>query len=364
MRTIIYSFILLTLCALLSCKKQKYPESQNINQALFYFNGSVDGVPVSYAAGIDNYYMYSSNVQDANGLYSFKADLKQIDCDNCPNSLQININDFKISSINAPVQINQAIIPNNYPLVSGSSYAVKFQSDYNKTAASYLWDFGDGTTSDSANPMHIFVKQGKYNVSLKITGTNSCISSISNIQKIGLAGSCTAMITDTNVSFNSIHFFSNVQGLVPLNYLWNFGDGSTSTLADPTHSYSIIGSYPVQLRVISANDTAYSKYNAVTQGDQSSCAANYTTNIPQTSNLAFSGITINWTDAFGNIFTSNNTLQPSSNYFQVLSVEDYDNNEKGETTKKIRVKFKCRVYNGVNSKMIDNAEATICVSYK
>ena len=63
-------------------------------------------------------------------------------------------------------------------------------------------------------------------------------------------------------------------------------------------------------------------------------------------------------------YTSNNTLQPSSSKFQIISVTDYQNNENGQQTKKIHLKFSCMVYNGSVSMPINNAETIISVAYK
>jgi PKD repeat protein len=366
MKVLSNSILLLLLIASLSCKKKEYPQSAILTDKVFYFNASIDGVPLSIAAGANNYYMYSSYKLDSNNVYGFIANLKQLDCNsNCANSLEIKINDFKVSVGNTPVLIDQALYPFTYSMVAGSSYDVKFQAMYNKTAASYLWDFGDGFTSAAASPIHTFERNGKYNVSLKINGTNSCVGSISNFQKIGSPGNSITTISDSSLNSNDIQFFSNTQGAFAQSYLWNFGDGSVSALANPVHNYSITGSYPVTLRVITASDTTFTEYNTVTQSDQSSCVTNYSiSSVTPVKALALSGITVKWTDASGITYTSDNSLQPLSSYFKIISVETYDNNENNETTKKIRVQFKCKVYNGTNSKSIDNAETVICVSYK
>ncbi len=359
-------FIFLSLLVFVSCKKKEYPKTVIDPTKTFYFNANINGAPISIAAGENNYYMYSSYKQDSNNVYGFIGDLKQSDCSNCLNRLTIKINDDVASALGAAVHINQSLSVRNYPYF-GPSYAVKFQSVYNKTAGAYLWNFGDGSSSTAAAPIHTFSAYGNYKVSLKIseTGINPCVGSISNVERIGypLSNFITAVADSNNV----IHFNANAQGNGPYSYLWYFGDGSTSSAANPSHAYSIVGSYPVELRVIdNANDTIYSNYNAITQNDQSSCATNYSiTSITTVLNaLALSAVNITWVDENGIIYSSNNPLQPSTSYFKVVSVDSYDNNENTETTKKLHVQFKCRVYNGVNYKTIDNADATICVSYK
>jgi PKD repeat protein len=306
-------------------------------------------------------------------VYGFIAHFTQQNCDsnsNCPNSLSIQINNYKVVPANSSVNIDSALYIGQYPYLSGAlsnSYTVQFQSNYNKTPASYYWNFGDGSFSTLANPVHTY-KYGKYNTCLSISGANGCVSNICQKQNLDfLTTNCTTSISDINTAPRTKQFNQTTSGTAPYNYLWSFGDGGTSTTANPLHTYALSGSYPITLRVIDAtSDTAFANYNAITQLDSSSCAANYkTTSINQLSNqLALSTIIITWVDAQGNVYTSNNILQPTTSTFEILSVADYMKNEINQTTKKLHVKFSCMVYNGTNVIPIYNAEAIICVAYK
>lgn len=361
-----YIAIILLVAFFASCKKKKYPESTTENDQVFYLSATIDNNPIVLSAGSNGYYMYSSYTQNANGVYSLVADLRQSDCSNCPNSLQVEINDFKVSAINAPVVIDSALVPGSYSISAGPTYSVQFVSSYNKPVLNYLWNFGDGTSSTQANPIHSYSKAGKYKVNLTVTSTGGCVGSISGEEKVGIAG-CKSSIQLNSVSGNTISLTQNVSGATPYNYLWNFGDGSTSTQTNPAHVYSLTGSYPVTLKVTDAlGDTSYSKYNVVTQADNSSCAANYSVGLSgvESSPLNLSKIKIRWIDENGVAYTSDNSSQPLNSSFQITSVKDFENNENGEKTKKIGIKFTCRVYNGSSYKTINNADAVICVSYK
>jgi len=262
----------------------------------------------------------------------------------------------------------------HYPLISSGPflpYLAVFQSAYNKTAASYLWDFGDGTTSTVPNPSHIYDKNGNYNVCLNIKGSNGCSSNICSEQKIGAAGNvCKTSISVSSVNAKVITFAQMSSGTGTLNYFWDFGDGSSSNQPNPSHTFPVHGSYPISLRVTDANkNMAIARYNAITQNDASSCAANYqlfaeiiATNSPFYLNL--SGAIITWTDANGVTYSSNNPLQPSVSFLEVLSVENGETNEDGLKTKKIRLRFKAKLYSGNNLITIDNVDALIGMAYK
>jgi PKD repeat protein len=348
-----------------SCKKKKYPDSMVENEAAFYFNGEIDNSPVTIAAGLDGYYMYSSFTQNANNMYTFIADLKKTDCGNCGNGLLVRINDNQLSGPGAPVQISSAIVPGPLKIQAGPYYEVQFNSAFNRSAVSYLWDFGDGTQSSAANPLHVYTKRGSYQVRLTVKDSGGCTSTVSNMQKIGYPNGSRVFISESSKSGNIVQFGSVVQGAAPSSYLWSFGDGSASSQQNPLHTYAIPGSYPVTLRVL-GSDSVFTVYNAITQSDASSCGANYSITTVNTvyQPVALSNITITWTDAAGTAYTSNSELQPQGSYVEVTTVESYDNNEKNEPVKKIKLKFKCNVYNGASFKVINNAEASIAVSYR
>ncbi len=350
-----------------ACKKKEYPAASVIeNDSPFYFNATINSASVSIKVGVNNYYMYSSNQQDSNNVYNLIADLKPSNCGTCNNSIQIKINDFKVSALNAPIQIDSSLVVKSYYFNGSPQFAVQFKSIFNKTASSYLWNFGDNQTSTLANPTHIYNSSSNYSVSLRINSTNFCQQYISNFEKINFpAKNCKIAIVSDSVK--TISFASTSQGVAPFNYLWQFGDGGTSTSVNPTHTYNYAGTYPITLRVIDAtNDTSFAKYNAATPTSPMPCLTNYSiTSISQLADaLALSKITINYTDNMGVKYISNNMLQPSTSYFKIISVENFDNNEKNEKTKKLKVQFKCNVYNGSTVKTIDNAEAVVAVSYK
>lgn len=54
----------------------------------------------------------------------------------------------------------------------------------------YLWDFGDGTTSTDTNPIHNYLQTGDYTVTLLATSTNGCVSTVNsqtfNVTNVGI----------------------------------------------------------------------------------------------------------------------------------------------------------------------------------
>ncbi len=119
-------------------------------------------------------------------------------------------------------------------------------------ADSYLWDFGDNTTSTDPNPIHTYPSEGIYSVTL--TATNEC-GSISYSQEVGIGSPPMAFFTSDKGSGCSpltIEFLDLSSDNVT-EWLWNFPGGSpeVSNLQNPTVTYAEAGSYDVTLTVSS-----------------------------------------------------------------------------------------------------------------
>jgi gliding motility-associated-like protein len=118
---------------------------------------------------------------------------------------------------------------------------------------SWKWDFGDGNFSDEENPQHVYNSTGNFNVSLRAVNNFGCVTSktITSFIKIN-TGVKADFSNSTSKSCNApatIDFTGKSTGVGALNYFWNFGDDSTSTAINPSHTYNSSGSYTVSLIV-------------------------------------------------------------------------------------------------------------------
>lgn len=137
---------------------------------------------------------------------------------------------------------------------------VQFTDDSNDpdgTIVSWRWVFGDGTSSTSRNPTHVYGQAGTYDVCLTVTdddGATATICKSLTVQAAQTNQSPTADFTwtPTEPSVNETVHFSD-RSTDPDGHIaswhWNFGDGSTSTSSAPTHAYSQSGDYNVCLTV-------------------------------------------------------------------------------------------------------------------
>lgn len=122
-------------------------------------------------------------------------------------------------------------------------------------ATSYLWNFGDGTNSTVKNPTKTYDVGGTFSVSLTATGEGG---SATTTKLVLVQQSAQSQLPTANFTFSgggctapcSVGFSNTSTNAT--SYSWDFGDGTTSTNANPTKSYSSGGTYSVILTATNA----------------------------------------------------------------------------------------------------------------
>lgn len=136
-----------------------------------------------------------------------------------------------------------------------SPFTVNFEDLSTTLAGSmYLWNFGDGNTSLLEDPEHVFTEAGNYDVSLLVTNSFGCTSSLLidnmiNVHESPVASFVSQPTTTTTLE-PDIQFTNNSTGADQ--YIWNFGDGSPLGYdEEPLHTYSDTGIFEITLITIS-----------------------------------------------------------------------------------------------------------------
>ncbi|MCJ8318013.1 MAG: PKD domain-containing protein [Colwellia sp.] len=133
--------------------------------------------------------------------------------------------------------------------------------DTNGSIVAYNWTFGDGSSSTQANPTHAYTTAGNFTATLTVTdndgnqATDSSLVTVAagNVAPVAVINGPYSADEGQEITFSSNGSIDN-DGTIT-SYLWAFGDGATSTLATPTHTYQTFGQYPVELTVTD-NDQA------------------------------------------------------------------------------------------------------------
>lgn len=127
---------------------------------------------------------------------------------------------------------------------------------------SWAWSFGDGSAGTGANVSHTYAP-GTYTVCLTVTNSNglTCTSCQTiTIQMSLLCSSNFVIYPDSNLAHTYIAV-NLASGVAPITYVWSWGDGTSSTGAYPSHTYSAPGVYTICLSITDANGCTSSTCN-------------------------------------------------------------------------------------------------------
>lgn len=135
----------------------------------------------------------------------------------------------------------------------------------NFQVSEWVYDFGDGTSSNSQNPYHTYQANGTYTVCLYITTLDSCTSWFCDQITVGCLGQqndCEAsfVVDDSVNQCPTYQFYDLSTSTLPIgDWYYDFGDGFSSQSQNPTHTYQSNGTYTVCLYITSA-DSCTSSY--------------------------------------------------------------------------------------------------------
>ena len=112
----------------------------------------------------------------------------------------------------------------------------------------YLWNFGDGTVSNEENPQHTYTEEGDYIVTLTVTNQGGTDVKEMLITVYPTPKAFFKVVpSEVSVPGDQIKCYNQSEGAV--SFLWDFGDGTTSTLENPVHEYTEAGTYTISLTV-------------------------------------------------------------------------------------------------------------------
>lgn len=160
----------------------------------------------------------------------------------------------------------------------GEGLSLQFTDLSQGNPSTWYWNFGDGTGSTLPNPIHTWSFAGEYEVCLTI-GNDSLICSDTYCGSVSVGDTltpCHAAYTYSNQQTNTLAFTNLSTGMYIYQFIWDFGDGSTSSEFEPVHTWQQAGIYHVCLAINGFNcgDVYCSD---ITVGDTvSTCQAGFT----------------------------------------------------------------------------------------
>jgi PKD repeat protein len=231
-----------------SVTSNNFPDSTNYLTNYFFANASGGTAPYTYTWDFgDNSMATSANpthTYSQSGTYN--ACVTITDATGCVSTDCQTV--FVFNNTPCITSISVGNSPAN-PLMYSFTAA-----NLNNPNMGHFWDFGDGTIdSMSGLVTHTYAQAGTYQVCLtEINFTTGCVAT--DCQTITVSGgtSCQAFITYNNTMGSLVvdFFGTSSTNNNPVTYTWDFGDSSTSTLQNPTHTYNTIATGPVTYNVV------------------------------------------------------------------------------------------------------------------
>ena len=208
------------------------------------------------------------------------------------------------------------------------SNSYSFSGSSTGASSSYSWNFGDGITSSLQNPNHLFAHNGGYQVCLTVTSLTDSTCSNTRCQYVNMTQMCDASFHISRGDSTNLLIYVAYVNYDNGNstYLWDLGDGTTSTLKYPTHNYAGSGPYRLCLTVTGSNSCTDTYCDSLYAG-RSSGGLNFTvivnpnisTTMVHTNNIEYSSL-LNYPNPFSK--TTNIVYSIKENTAIELSVID------------------------------------------
>ncbi len=247
-------------------------------------------------------------------------------------SLSIFTSSFCNSTFTDTIFVAQGTQPSFTFSVDTVSGDVTFNGSPASTSLNYFWDFGDGDSAVTQNPVHTYDSSGTYIACLTVSDTGGyCTYTICDTVVVYIAPpNCSATWTNQNNGGQQIF---TAQPIDPnWTYTWDYGDGSPlDNGIFVTHTYTLTGTYTVCLTINDTSNGCTSQF-CDTVNVVISCNATWTNQslIPGQQTFTAAPFNLGWTytwdfgdaSAPGNGFVTNHTYAAAGTYTVCLTIYD------------------------------------------
>ncbi|MEM8909707.1 MAG: hypothetical protein AAGD05_17800 [Bacteroidota bacterium] len=365
---------LLLCCCLWAC--QDLPE-EIIETPVFAFEGQLAAASLQLTAGEENYFMFTDFTQDESGVHTFSGQLAKLpeDCtSNCLEALRFNIRNFESLPLNAAVDIDNALRLGNYdfdPGIVPGNVTTRFLVEFDNRSlpedalgSVFLWEFPDSMFSDLENPVDTFETLGfPVTLTTVVDTFEFCTSTYTRLVAANNTGDGCGVGFITQASPTAIFISATPEGGAPFSYEWS--DGSTGmdiqVVTPGVYCVDVVDAFGCQ---------SFNCVNVVELGTVGFCAADFgydisviTEGMPGDS-LRLGTVSIDYIDPSGQLYSSSLGPQNSDRFFEIIAIDDFENNADGHPTKKLTVRLNATLFsaNG-DSLLLQSNQSVIAVAY-
>ena len=154
-----------------------------------------------------------------------------------------------------------------------SPLCIQFRNLTTGNNNSWIWTFGDGDTTYAENPIYCYWDSGHYNISLTVISDSGCSSTLYIPNMIKVYGHPKAAFTlspqPASILAPTIQFTDHSTDVDSIRYWWwNFGDNTTDTVQNPSHTYHDTGTFCARLIVMNIHGCIDSVTNCLYIGNE------------------------------------------------------------------------------------------------
>lgn len=361
---------------LLQCKKTELPPP-DAGTPVFTLNFELDGAPVNFVAGEEDYFMFTDFQATPEDVLVFEGTLNKLSCvDSCGPALKILIRDRQSTNAgNFQVDSSFATTAYNYvdttAVSSDTTYIANFTSNFFDTnpavtPMSYNWSFGDGTTSNEVNPSHVYPDPSDRQVFLEITASDGGVSQIDKPISFFQTGSnCEIDFMIGQAQWPVVSVLGSITPLGTPFFLWTLSNGqvdSLNTALDVSLQAAAIDPLQICLEAVDGQGCFSSRCKTIVLEDPNPSTAtisysecNFQVETIEEINggggndLNLAQVTVIYTDENGTNYSSDIEGQPSTSFFQIAAVESFEQNDNGQNTIIATLSFSCTVFSETGS---------------
>ena len=218
-----------------------------------------------------------------------------------------------------PIPVADFTVPAGICMPGGAASFANGSSVSDNSTLSHLWNFGDGNTSTSTSPSHLYSAAGNYTVTLVTTSAFGCVQQVSKPMNSFFVKPVAAFTVSPQElcqgADNQFTDGSSAQGSNLQSWAWSFADGGTSAITNPVKRFNQPGVYNVRLVVTNTAGCVSDPFivpvtvhlqPVIEAGPDLVLPQGDTLILPATANSP--GLTFNWSPGFG--LSSNSILNP------------------------------------------------------
>jgi len=376
-------YILLIIIVLGGCSQEGLDIPQ-VGSPVFSIDSILDNEALNWVAGDDDVFMFTEFSKDNFDVYTLTGRLAKDDncIIDCEEALTFSIRSSYVTSTPNDFNISDALFVGDYEYITldslgivGYNYTFEgalFDTIFGTSANTFIWTIDTNiiTTQDPVFT-HSDLLGNDFNVRLEmLNNQNLCISYIEKTILTGQNNLCDMsfdVIPDSLLSefyITTVFPSMNPNGIT---YLWNNSITSDSFFINsnapiPNNILSLSVNDPQGTCNIDMGICIDSTPTGSIQGISIPLLNYFVEPVVSTINEQFSKVIIEYQDKNGIVYSSRNG-DNNNNTFTINNIEDFEDNENGEKTKKLTIQYDAILYNDNNDSKAISGEGVIAVAY-